>query len=47
MRKDLSKVTLKTTIFGTPVKFTANGDVAGAKFFIFKIQSDGSYKIVG
>jgi branched-chain amino acid transport system substrate-binding protein len=47
VRKNLAKVTLKTTIFGTPVKFTANGDVAGAKFFIFKIQSDGSYKTVG
>jgi branched-chain amino acid transport system substrate-binding protein len=47
MRKDLAKVRLKTSIFGGPVAFTANGDVAGAKFYIFKIQSDGSYKTVG
>jgi branched-chain amino acid transport system substrate-binding protein len=47
VRKDLAKVKLKTTIFGSPVSFTANGDVAGAKFYIFKIQSDGSYKTVG
>lgn len=47
VRKDLAKVKLKSTIFGSPVSFTANGDVAGAKFYIFKIQSDGSYKTVG
>jgi branched-chain amino acid transport system substrate-binding protein len=47
VRKDLAKVRLKTTIFGGPVAFTANGDVAGAKFYIFRIQSDGSYKTVG
>jgi branched-chain amino acid transport system substrate-binding protein len=47
MRKDLATVRLKTSIFGGPVSFTANGDVAGAKFYIFKIQSDGSYKTVG
>jgi len=47
VRKDLAKVKLKSTIFGSPVSFTASGDVAGAKFYIFKIQSDGSYKTVG
>jgi branched-chain amino acid transport system substrate-binding protein len=47
VRKDLAKVRLASTIFGGPVAFTANGDVAGAKFYIFKIQSDGSYKTVG
>ncbi len=47
VRQDLAKVKLKTSIFGGPVAFTANGDVAGAKFFIFKIQPDGSYKTVG
>jgi branched-chain amino acid transport system substrate-binding protein len=46
VRKDLAKVSLKTTILGTPMAFTANGDVAGAKFHIFKIQPDGSYKTV-
>ena len=47
VRKDLAKVRLAKTIFGTGISFTANGDVAGAKFYIFKIQSDGSYKTVG
>jgi len=47
VRKDLAKVKLAKTIFGTGISFTANGDVAGAKFYIFKIQSDGSYKTVG
>jgi branched-chain amino acid transport system substrate-binding protein len=46
VRKDFGKVSLKSTILGQPIKFTANGDVAGAKFHIFKIQSDGSYKTV-
>jgi branched-chain amino acid transport system substrate-binding protein len=47
LRLDLAKVKLPSSIFGTPVAFTAKGDVAGAKFYIFKIQSDGSYKTVG
>ena len=46
VRADFAKVSLKTTILGTPMAFTANGDVKGAKFHIFKIQSDGSYKTV-
>ena len=36
----------KPTILGTPIAFDKNGDVAGATFHIFKIQSDGSYKTV-
>jgi len=47
VRADLAKVRLASTIFGGPVAFTSTGDVAGAKFYIFKIQSDGSYKTVG
>ena len=47
VRADLAKVRLKSTIFGGPVSFTSTGDVAGAKFYIFKIQSDGTYKTVG
>ncbi len=46
VRKAFAKVALATTILGTPMKFTANGDVAGAAFHIFKIQPDGSYKTV-
>lgn len=46
LRKDFAKVSLKKTILGTPVRFTSQGDLAGAKFHIFKIQSNGSYKTV-
>lgn len=46
LRKTFAKVSLKDTILGQPLRFTANGDVAGARFHIFKIQSDGSYKTV-
>src|SRR5436305_4903072 len=44
-RKVLAKVSLPSTIFGTPIRFTANGDLAGAKFHIFKIVN-GKYQTV-
>jgi branched-chain amino acid transport system substrate-binding protein len=46
VRKNLAKVSLKSTILGQPIAFDKNGDVAGAAFHIFKIQSDGTYKTV-
>ena len=46
VRKNLAAVSLKRTILGQPIAFDKNGDVAGAAFHIFKIQSDGSYKTV-
>jgi branched-chain amino acid transport system substrate-binding protein len=45
VRKDFSKVSLRSTILGTPIRFTANGDLAGAKFHIFKIVN-GQYQTV-
>ena len=42
VRRLLAKTTLKTTILGNPMSFTANGDVKGAKFYVFKIV-DGKY----
>ena len=45
VRKDVLKVSLKSTILGGPMKLTANGDVAGAKFHIFKIEN-GKYVTV-
>ena len=45
LRKDFAKVSLKSTILGTPIRFTANGDLAGAKFHIFKIVN-GKYETV-
>jgi branched-chain amino acid transport system substrate-binding protein len=44
-RNVLSKTNFKTTILGSGLKFTINGDVAGAKFHIFKIVN-GEYKTV-
>jgi branched-chain amino acid transport system substrate-binding protein len=46
LRADFAKVKLKTTILGTPISFTANGDLAGAEFHIFKIVG-GKYQTVG
>jgi branched-chain amino acid transport system substrate-binding protein len=40
-----AKTVLGTTILGSPLKFTINGDVAGAKFHIFKIVN-GKYETV-
>ncbi|MGZ8715677.1 MAG: branched-chain amino acid ABC transporter substrate-binding protein [Gaiellaceae bacterium] len=45
VRNAISKVNLKSTILGSGVKFTINGDVAGAKFHIFKIVN-GKYQTV-
>jgi branched-chain amino acid transport system substrate-binding protein len=45
LRAVFSKTNLKTTILGSRLKFTINGDVAGAKFHIFKIVN-GAYKTV-
>jgi branched-chain amino acid transport system substrate-binding protein len=46
LRTTFAKVSLKSTILGTPVRFNANGDLAGAKFHIFKIVG-GKYQTVG
>lgn len=42
VRKDFAKVSLSNTLLGGPLRFTARGDVAGAKFHIFKIEN-GKY----
>jgi branched-chain amino acid transport system substrate-binding protein len=46
VRNAFSKVVLKNTILGSGIKFTINGDIAGAKFHIFKIVN-GKYETVG
>jgi branched-chain amino acid transport system substrate-binding protein len=45
VRKDFAKVSLPSTILGTPIRFTARGDLAGAKFHIFKVVK-GKYQTV-
>ena len=42
VRKLIAKTSLKTSLIGVPIKFTANGDVTGANDFIFKIVN-GKY----
>jgi branched-chain amino acid transport system substrate-binding protein len=46
LRAGFAKVSLKSTLLGTPVRFNANGDLAGAKFHVFKIVN-GKYQTVG
>jgi branched-chain amino acid transport system substrate-binding protein len=46
VRQGVAGTNFGQTLLGQPLQFTQNGDVQGAKFHIFKIQSDGSYKTV-
>jgi branched-chain amino acid transport system substrate-binding protein len=45
LRKAVAKVKFRSTILGAPMSFTPKGDVAGAKFFMFKIAG-GKYTTV-
>jgi branched-chain amino acid transport system substrate-binding protein len=46
--KNVKKVTVKTSILGGSFRFsTKTNDPLNAKFYVFQIQSDGSYKLVG
>ena len=45
VRTEVMKVSLDQTLLGTPISLTANGDVSGAKFHIFKIEN-GKYVTV-
>jgi branched-chain amino acid transport system substrate-binding protein len=45
VRKNFAKVSLGTSLLGTPIKFTANGDLAGAEFHVFKIVG-GKYETI-
>jgi ABC-type branched-subunit amino acid transport system substrate-binding protein len=35
-----------TSILGVPIRFQANGDLAGARWFLFQIGARGAYKPV-
>ena len=45
LRAAFAKVKLSSSIFGEPISFTASGDLANAKFHIFKIEN-GKYVTV-
>jgi branched-chain amino acid transport system substrate-binding protein len=46
VRRQIARTSLRTTILGSPMAFTRNGDVAGARFFIYQIRN-GKYVSVG
>jgi len=46
VRKQIAQTNLASTLLGQPISFTPNGDVAGAAFHIFKIESGGKYVTV-
>ena len=35
-----------TSVLGQPIKFDSKGDLIGAKWFLFKINSTGKYVLV-
>lgn len=46
--RNVKKINLKNSILGGPFRFsTKTNDPLNAKFYIFEIQSNGSYKLVG
>jgi branched-chain amino acid transport system substrate-binding protein len=47
VRKAVASTKLAATLLGIPVSFTANGDVRGGGFTIYKIGTDGVYSKVG
>jgi branched-chain amino acid transport system substrate-binding protein len=44
--EQIKKTNLPESILGQPIKFDENGDLIGAKFFLFKLDADGKYKLV-
>ena len=42
----IKKTNEATTILGQPIQFDSHGDVAHGKFFLFKINSSGSYQLI-
>jgi branched-chain amino acid transport system substrate-binding protein len=42
----IKKTNESTSILGQPIKFDSNGDLVNGKFFLFKIDSSGNYKLL-
>jgi branched-chain amino acid transport system substrate-binding protein len=42
----IKKTSESTSILGQPIKFASNGDLVNGKFFLFKIDSSGAYKLL-
>jgi branched-chain amino acid transport system substrate-binding protein len=47
VRAQVRKTNLKSTVIGLPVKFNANGDIAGGQFGIWKANASGTFNPVG
>lgn len=44
--EQIKKTDLPDSILGQPIKFDSNGDLIGAKFFLFKVDDSGKYELV-
>jgi branched-chain amino acid transport system substrate-binding protein len=44
--EQIKKTNLPESILGQPIKFDENGDLIGAKFFLFKVGDGGKYELV-
>ena len=42
----IKKTNEPASILGQPIKFDSNGDLVNGKFFLFKIDSSGAYKLI-
>jgi branched-chain amino acid transport system substrate-binding protein len=42
----IKKTNESTSILGQPIKFDSNGDLVNGKFFLFKINGAGKYKLI-
>jgi hypothetical protein len=42
----MGQTDLPESILGQPIRFTENGDIEDATFFIFQVAEDGSYELV-
>ncbi|HEU4450837.1 MAG TPA: branched-chain amino acid ABC transporter substrate-binding protein [Gaiellaceae bacterium] len=44
--EQMGQTDLPESILGQPIRFTENGDIEDATFFIFQVAEDGSYELV-
>jgi hypothetical protein len=42
----IKKTNEPASILGQPISFDSHGDLNGGKFFLFKIDSAGKYKLI-
>lgn len=44
--EEIGRTNQSRTILGRPIRFDENGDVEGARFFVFQVQGEGEYELV-